>query len=81
MSRIGRHRDGLSTLISPLRRQHMYIVLTIRSKRIRGLYPQIVPFLSEIAEKPSSRICSTPCSPCSLEIPYGKLEVAGESSS
>ena len=41
----------------------------LRSKRMRGLYLEIVPLRSEMTEKSSSANCIAACSPCSLEMP------------
>ena len=69
MLRIGRQIDGLLTVIVRVFIAVLNIVLMIRSKRIRGLYPETVPFRNEITEKFSSASCRAACSPWSLEMP------------
>ena len=59
----GRQMAGLFTTIRPSRHAVLNIVLTMRSKRVRGLYPQTVPWRNATAEKPSPCNWSTPRSP------------------
>jgi hypothetical protein len=48
--KIGRQIDGFLTVMRPSRTAVLNMVLTIRSSRMRGLYPLTVPFRSEITE-------------------------------
>src|SRR3989344_1422300 len=77
---MGRQMLGLFTVSFPSVFAFMYIVFTIKSKRIRGLYPEIVPFRKLITEKSLSSRCNTAYSPCAFEIPYGFVLVSTASS-
>ena len=63
--------DGLLTVTTPSRSAVLNMVLTIRSRRILGLYPEIVPLRKQITENSSFVSCKAACSPCNFEIPYG----------
>ena len=47
----------------------LYMVLTMRSKRMRGLHPLTVPWRRATTEKSPSASCNTARSPCSFEMP------------
>src|SRR5436309_530118 len=63
MPRIGLQMEGLLMTMVRSFMALLNIVLMMRSKRIRGLWPEIVPLRSEMTEKPSSASCSAACSP------------------
>src|SRR3989344_574603 len=71
IARIGLQISGLFTVNFPVLLACINIVLSNKSKRIRGPQPPTVPFLKQITEKSWSCIRNTPNSPFSFEMPYG----------
>ena len=65
----GRQMAGLFTVMRPVVRALLHMVFTMRSKRMRGLWPLTVPWRRAMTENPSPPIWSTPRSPWSFEMP------------